>query len=107
MLNNIHMRFTNALVSGQSPDFELVDELKKFCEASDQVTEIEQCLTCRAVLPLNKSLYVKVFVNQINICSGNGEEINTRLSNNEVYLCNNCGSGLVNSVKPAEKEKKL
>lgn len=107
MLNAIHAHFTSALLNYQIPDFKLIDELKIFCEAQDQVTEIEQCLNCRAVLALNKSLYVKVFINQINICSGNGEEINTRLANNEVYLCNNCGSGLVNFVKSSDKEKNV
>lgn len=103
MLNNLHARYLEALANGRTPDFQLFEDFKQSVMSLDSEPDLEHCLDCATTLEVNKSLYIKLFINQVNVCNGNGEEINTHFSQREVFLCQKCSTNIVHFTKPANK----
>lgn len=90
-LQKAYYHVSEAIVNGKIPDFALFETAKLLAEEAQYIIDKANCIQCNKDILIGTDTYTRVFIHQLNKCSGNIEEIKQPKGNKkELLYCSSC-----------------
>lgn len=85
-----------AVLNGQQPNFEYIEEVKALFRQAEQTSDYTSCPNCYIVLELGKSNTITFSVTNVTAQDQLNGSTSKNLDNKELILCEKCGSKIAN-----------
>lgn len=99
-LNRAYSIISQDLINGKIPDFTIIDKVKLLAEEAQYIIDKANCIQCNKDILIGSDNYIRVFIHQLNRCTGNIEEIKQPKGNKkELLYCGSCQEKILQFIE--------